>query len=59
MTDPLSITASVIRTTTAMLQRALLAKTIDNIEDAPDTIKSISADLRVEEPVLQNLKGSI
>jgi hypothetical protein len=42
-----------------MLQRALLAKTIDNIEDAPDTIKSISADLRVEEPVLQNLKGSI
>lgn len=51
--DPLSITASVVGITTAALQSAeFLTKTINNIEDAPDTIKGISANLRAVEPVL-------
>ena len=54
--DPLSITASVVGITTAALQSAqFLVKTIDNVKDAPHTIKDISTDLRVVESVLQDL----
>jgi hypothetical protein len=54
--DPLSITASAVGIATAALQSAqFLVKTIDNIKDAPRTIKDISADLRVIESVLQDL----
>jgi len=56
--DPLSITASVIGITTAALQSAqFLVKTIDNVKDAPATIKDISADLRAIESVLQDLNA--
>lgn len=58
--DPLSITASVVGITTAALQSAqFLAKTIDNVRDAPSTIKDISADLRAIDPVLQNLDRAL
>jgi hypothetical protein len=54
--DPLSITASVVGITTAALQSVqFLVKTIDNVKDAPATIKEISADLRAIETVLQDL----
>jgi hypothetical protein len=56
--DPLSITASVVGITTAALQSTrILVKTIDNVKDAPATIKEISADLRAVEFVLQDLKA--
>jgi hypothetical protein len=58
--DPLSITASVIGITTAALQSAqFLAETIDNVKDAPGTVKDIGADLRAVQPVLQNLKDAL
>lgn len=58
--DPLSITASVVGITAAALQSAqFLAKAIDNVKDAPDTIKDISADLRAVELVLQNLSKAL
>jgi hypothetical protein len=58
--DPLSITASVVGITTAALQSAqFLAKTIDNVEDAPSLVKDISADLRAVEPVLQSLDRAL
>ncbi|KAK0113062.1 hypothetical protein ONS95_014768 [Cadophora gregata] len=60
MADPLSITASMIGITTAALQSAqFLVKTIDNIKDAPGTIKDLSADLRVVESVLQELNANV
>ncbi|PVH69236.1 hypothetical protein DL98DRAFT_474010 [Cadophora sp. DSE1049] len=60
MADPLSITASVVGITTAALQSAqFLVKTIDNIKDAPGTIKDLSADLRVFESVLQELNANV
>ncbi|KAL5313286.1 hypothetical protein ACEPPN_019019 [Leptodophora sp. 'Broadleaf-Isolate-01'] len=60
MADPLSITASVVGITTAALQSAqFLVKTIDNIKDAPGTIKDLSADLRVVESVLQELNANV
>jgi hypothetical protein len=44
--DPLSITASIVGITTAALQTVQsLAKTIDNVKDAPNTVRSVSADL--------------
>jgi predicted nucleotidyltransferase len=58
--DPLSITASVVGITTAALQSAqFLVKTIDNIKDAPGTIKDLSADLRVVESVLRELNANV
>lgn len=58
--DPLSVTASVVGITTAALQSAqFLAKTIDNVKDAPVTMKNISADLRTVEPILQSLKREL
>jgi hypothetical protein len=58
--DPLSISASVVSITTAALQSArFLLKIIDDIKDAPCTIKDISADLRVVEPVLRELSANI
>jgi Fungal N-terminal domain of STAND proteins len=58
--DPLSTTASVVAITTAALQSAqFLAKAIDNVKDAPNTIKDINADLRAVEPVLQNLTTAL
>jgi hypothetical protein len=56
MMDPLSITASVVGITTAALQSAqFLAKTIENVRDAPSAVTDINADLRAVETVLQNL----
>ncbi|PZD22954.1 hypothetical protein A1F96_10685 [Pyrenophora tritici-repentis] len=58
--DPLSITASVVGITTAALQSVqFLAKTIDNVKDAPDTVRSVSIDLQAVEPVLQNLDKAL
>jgi hypothetical protein len=58
--DPLSITAAAVGITTAALQSVqFLAKTIDNIKGAPETIKDISADLRAVQPVLQNLEKAL
>jgi hypothetical protein len=58
--DPLSITASIVGITTAALQSVqFLAKTIDNVKDAPDTVRSISSDLQAVEPVLQNLDKAL
>jgi hypothetical protein len=54
--DPLTITASVVGITTAALQSVqFLVQTIDKIKEAPDTIKGVSTDLRVIQPVLQSL----
>ena len=56
--DPLSVTASVVGITTAALASTqFLVKTIDNVKDAPATIKDISADLRAVESVLQDLNA--
>ncbi|MCJ1312307.1 hypothetical protein MMC25_005981 [Agyrium rufum] len=58
--DPLSITASLVGITTAALQSAqFLVKTIDNVKDAPRTIKDISADVRAIESVLQDLNTKV
>ena len=52
--DPVSTIASVLGITTAALQSAqFLIKTIDNVKDAPGTVRDINADLRAVEPVLQ------
>ena len=60
MADLLSITASVAGITTAALQSAqFLVKTIENIKDAPSTIKELTADLRVVELVLHQLIASV
>lgn len=58
--DPLSVTLSIVNITTAALQSAqFLAKTIDDVREAPSIIKDISADLWAVEPVLQNLKKAL
>jgi len=60
MTDPLSITTSVVGLTTAALQSVqFLAKTISDIKDVPDVIKSIRADLQAVEPALVNLNKEV
>jgi Fungal N-terminal domain of STAND proteins len=60
MADPLSIAASVVGIATAALQSVqFLSKTIDNIKDGPDSIKSIRADLQAVEPVLHNLNTAL
>ena len=54
--DPLSITASIVSITTAAIQSVqFLTKTIDNIKEAPNTVKDINTDLRAVQPVLKNL----
>lgn len=59
MSDPLSITASVVGLTTAALQSVqFLVQTIDNVKGAPEILKGVTTDLRVIQPVLQNLIGS-
>lgn len=56
MAELVGITASVVGITTAALQSAqFLVKTIDNIKDAPGTVKELTADLRVVESVLHQL----
>jgi hypothetical protein len=58
--DPLSITAAVVGITTAALQSVqFLVQTIDNIKEAPDTIKGVNTDLRVVQPVLQSLISTV
>ncbi|KAH8701327.1 hypothetical protein GQ44DRAFT_586082, partial [Phaeosphaeriaceae sp. PMI808] len=58
--DPLSITASIVGITTAALQSVqFLAKTVDNIKEAPDTVRGISTDLRAVQPVLQSLDKAL
>ncbi|RYN82212.1 hypothetical protein AA0119_g13442 [Alternaria tenuissima] len=58
--DPLSITASITGITTAAFQSVqFLAKTIDNVKDAPNTVRSVSTDLQAVEPVLQNLEKAL
>jgi hypothetical protein len=60
MADPLSIAASVVGLATAALQTVqFLSKTIDNIRDAPDTIKNVRIDLQAIEPVLRNLSTAL
>ena len=56
MTDPLSITASVVGITTAAIQSVnFLYTTIGNIKDVPTALGHIRLDLQAIEPVLQNL----
>lgn len=59
MSDPLSITASIVGITTAALQSVqFLVQTIDNVKGAPDILRGVTTDLRVIQPVLQSLIGS-
>ncbi len=56
MADPLSVTASVVGiATSALMSLQFLSTTIDNIKDAPDTIRNIKSDLLAVEPVLRSL----
>ena len=58
--DPVSTIAAVLNMTTATLQSArFLTKTIDNVKDAPGTVRDINADLRAVLPALQNLKDAL
>jgi hypothetical protein len=54
--DPLSIASSVVGITTAtLLSVQLLVHTIDNIKEAPDTIKGVSDGLFAIQRVLESL----
>jgi hypothetical protein len=56
MADGLGVAASVAGIVTAAVQSIqFLSTTIDNIKDAPGTIRNINLDLRVVEPVLRKL----
>jgi hypothetical protein len=56
MADGLSVVASVVGIATAAVQSIqFLSITIDNIKDAPDTIRNIKLDLQAVEPVLRSL----
>ena len=56
MTDPLSITASVVGITTAAIGSVnFLYTTISDIKDVPTALGNIESDLRAVEPVLQKL----
>ncbi|KAH7394365.1 hypothetical protein BKA66DRAFT_298745 [Pyrenochaeta sp. MPI-SDFR-AT-0127] len=58
--DPLSIIGSVVGITMAALQSIqFLAITINNVKDAPDTIRAISTYLHAIQPVLQNLSKAL
>lgn len=56
MTEPLSITTSVVGITTAVIGSVKFLYTIiSNIKDVPTTLGNIRSDLQVVEPVLQEL----
>lgn len=56
MTDPLSITASVVGITTAAIESVkFLHTTISDIKDVPTALGDIRSDLQAVEPLLQNL----
>ena len=56
MTDPLSITASVVGITTAAIGSVkFLYTTISDIKDVPNALGNIRSDLQAVEPVLQKL----
>ncbi|KAF2686546.1 hypothetical protein K458DRAFT_476409 [Lentithecium fluviatile CBS 122367] len=58
--DPLSITASIVGITTAAIQSVqFLTKTVDNIKEAPNTVKDVGTDLRAVQPVLQSLAKAL
>ena len=56
MADGLSVAASVVGIATAAIQTVqFLSTTIDNIKDAPETIRNIKLDLQAVELALRNL----
>ena len=56
MADGLSVAASVVGIATAAVQSIqFLSIMIDNIKDAPDTIRNIKLDLQAVDPVLRSL----
>ena len=60
MTDPLSITASVIGITTAAIGGVkLLYTTIGDIKGVPTALGNIRSDLQVVEPVLHKLRTEL
>ena len=60
MTDPLSITASVVAITTAAIGSVkFLHTTIGDIKDVPTALGNIRSDLQAVEPVLQELRTGL
>lgn len=60
MTDPLSITASVVGITTAAIGSVkFLRTTIGDIKDVPTALGNIRSDLQAIEPVLQELRTEL
>lgn len=60
MTNPLSITASVVGITTAAIGSVkFLRTTISDIQDVPTALANIRSDLQAVEPVLQNLRTEL
>ena len=60
MTDPLSVTASVVGITTAAIGSVnLLYTTISDIKDVPTALGNIRSDLQTVEPVLQKLRTEL
>lgn len=60
MADGLSIAASVVGITAAALQSVqFLSRTIENIKNVPDAVKSIKFDLQAVEPVLRHLDTAL
>ncbi|KAF3005618.1 hypothetical protein E8E13_002567 [Curvularia kusanoi] len=58
--DPLSITASVVGIAMATLQSLqILKQTIENIKDAPATLKDLSYDLSILSPILDALLETV
>jgi hypothetical protein len=60
MADGLSVAASVVGIAATALQSVqFLSRTIDNIKDVPDAVKSIRVDLQAVEPVLRHLDTAL
>jgi hypothetical protein len=60
MADGLSAAASVVGIAVAAIQSArVLSISIDNIKNAPDTVKDIKVDLQAIEPVLRQLHTAL
>jgi hypothetical protein len=60
MADGLSVAASVVGIAATALQSVqFLSRTIDNIKDVPNTVKSIGVDLQAVEPVLRHLDTAL
>ena len=56
----LSVAASVVGIAATALQSVqFLSRTIDNIKDVPDAVKSIRVDLQAVEPVLRHLDTAL